>query len=110
MAPIPPITWVGRDAVGNLVDVTAETDTLTSPYEVEAAGDGGLTVDNQFDPPAEVTTLIIPRAVIDGSEARIDGGQIGEPLTIFVGEDVAPGTVVFGVQANGAGAAIEIQA
>lgn len=42
-----------------------------------AGGGGGVTVDNQSDPPAEVTTLIAPGAVIVGEEATLT------PITTF---------------------------
>ena len=83
--PVPPITWVGRDAVGNLVDITADTDELTMPITVSGGGGGSLTVDNQSDPPAEVTSLVAVGATISGDEATL-GGR-------FYAQDTDPGAV-----------------
>lgn len=40
LPPVGPITWVGRDSKGNLVDVTADTNELTTPIEVTSGGGG----------------------------------------------------------------------
>jgi hypothetical protein len=49
--------------------------TLTRYYPAAAAAAGGVTVDNQSDPPAEVTTLIAPGATISGDEATLASGE-----------------------------------
>lgn len=56
--------------------------TLTRYYPDAKAGTGGggVTVDNEVDPPAEVTTIIAPGAVIAGDEATLVAPF---PLPIF---------------------------
>lgn len=52
---------------------------------VDQTPGGGVTVDNQTDPPAEVTTLIAPGATISGDEATLgeyNGGTLTGALQI----------------------------
>ena len=56
-------------------------DETREPAEFPEAG-GGLTVDNQSDPPAEVTTLIAPGALLSNDEATLSTSHpFGEAAT-----------------------------
>lgn len=52
-----------------------------------SAGGGGVTVDNQDDPPAEVTTIIAPGATIEGDTATLGSNDnpVTEPFVIQSG-------------------------
>ena len=67
---------VARGAGGTTAASHSDGTTITPLIPPAGAGGGGLTVDNGTDPPAEVTTLIAPGAVIDGSEAMLPIGTL----------------------------------
>ena len=58
--------------------------TELNPYVASEGGGGAIAVDNTVDPPAEVTTLIAPGAVISGDEADLSS-VLGEQLIRRIG-------------------------
>jgi hypothetical protein len=77
-ATIPPKIRVDRAEAGTTAASHANGSTLTPVYGAGTSGGGGLTVDNQSDPPAEVTTLIAPGADLSTpGEAEL----VGSPLS-----------------------------
>lgn len=70
--PLPPKIRVRRGTAGTTAASHNNGSTLTPIYGAGTSG-GGLIVDNQSDPPAEVTTLIVPGATITGDEATLPG-------------------------------------
>lgn len=71
-------TWlVERGIAGTTAATHSSAATLTRYYPDGATGAGGsLTVDNQSDPPAAVTTLIAPGATIAGDEATLSATNV----------------------------------
>lgn len=83
-----PTRWVVSRGVGDSVNAShlsgatltaavqasVSSDTLTPPDPfADGTGGSGVTVDNQSDPPVEVTTLVVPGATIAGNEADLSG-------------------------------------
>jgi hypothetical protein len=75
-----------------------------------SVGGGGVTIDNQSDPPASVTTLVAPGATISGSEADLSGVLRVRQLGPFRITSATAGTVGGGVAADnfGGGAPVEV--
>jgi hypothetical protein len=88
---------VQRGVGGTTAASHADGTTLTPliPPAAASVGGGGVTVDNQSDPPAEVTTLIAPGWTLDGDEATVPegGGGGGLVLSETEPEDADTGTI-----------------
>lgn len=106
------VKWQARRITdGVLVDVTADiSGTTISPAPVPNAleagsGGGGVTVDNQSDPPTEVTSIIARGATLSGDEADLGVSlRVTEAaLTNAQIKALGAGTVVNIVAAPGAG-------
>lgn len=90
------VTVQGRDELGRLIDVqiTTQADVAPPGPEVvaEGGGGGGITVDNQLDTPAEVTTIVAPAAEVSDGSVNIGRGfvvdQSGEVELVLSDNDL----------------------
>jgi hypothetical protein len=85
-------------------------------WESAPAGGAGVTVDNQSDPPAEVTTLIAPGATLAPDEATLGLGPLGadgvlSDVLVIDGSALDPGSSVVTVSApaNASGTFFKVQ-
>jgi hypothetical protein len=90
---LPPAPPAGRRRIYSDADGVLQSLGSADPVApLVPDGAAAITVDNQSDPPAEVTTLVAPGATISGDEATLpegemfNGGTITDPLVIEGGD------------------------